>query len=180
MSPSRKAITGRTIVDELLGRGMTREIWTGDYEKALPISVQDFDLGAVLPAVFYMFRRGVRRGKGKFLDTFGEESARLSQRKRATTSKPPQPKLVAWIERVAHKLAQTAWFEGFKGQTECAILGDLLLCFSLENAKHALGRTEQIQRVAPAHYMSSWVDLPESVADLRYVLEMIVAMLADQ
>src|ERR1700736_5483818 len=61
-----------------------------------------------------------------------------------------------------------------------AILGDLLLCFCLENAKHAIGRREQVQRVAPAHYMASWVDLPESVAHLRYVPEMIVAMLASQ
>lgn len=37
-----------------------------------------------------------------------------------------------------------------------------------------------MQRVAPAHYMASWVDLPDSVAHLRYVPEMIVAMLADQ
>ena len=58
MSEARSATTARAIVDEVLGRGMTREIWTGNYEKALPISVQDFDLSAVLPAVFYMFRFG--------------------------------------------------------------------------------------------------------------------------
>ena len=56
----------------------------------------------------------------------------------------------------------------------------MLLCFCLENSKRALGRQEQVQRVAPAHYMASWVDLPESVANLRFVPEMIVAMLADQ
>jgi len=66
------------------------------------------------------------------------------------------------------------------GPTEQAILGDLLLCFCLENTKRALGRHEQVQRVAPAHYMASWVDLPDAVAHLRYVPEMIVAMLADQ
>ena len=35
-------------------------------------------------------------------------------------------------------------------------------------------------RVAPAHYMASWLDLPQPVVNLRYVPEMMVAMLADQ
>ncbi len=161
--------TARAIVDDVLGRGMTREIWTGNYDKALPISVQGFDLVSVLPAVLYMFRFGYRRGKGKFLETFGGESGTTKERRRAAT-----------IERVASTLAEAASFEGFRGETEQAILGDLLLCFCLENARRALGRREQIQRVAPAHYMASWVDLPEAVAHLRYVPEMIVAMLADQ
>jgi hypothetical protein len=57
----------------------------------------------------------------------------------------------------------------------------MLLSFCLENAKRALGRNEQpVQRVAPVHYMSSWIDLPGQVVHLRYVPEMIVAMLAGQ
>jgi hypothetical protein len=161
--------TARAIVDDVLSRAMTRKIWTGNYEEALPLSVQDFDLGAVLPAVFYMFRFGRRRGQGKFLDTFG-----------AGGSTPKEKKRLATIDRVAEHLAQTRWFSGFDGPTERAILGDLLLCYCLENRNRALGRTEQIQRVAPAHYMASWIDLPESVAWLRFVPEAIVALLADQ
>jgi hypothetical protein len=153
MSQSRTVITGRTIVEEVLGRDMTREIWTGNYEKALPISVQLFDLSAVLPAVFYMFRFGYRRGRGKFLESFGANSGTGKERRQAAT-----------VQRVAGKLAGSNKFSGFNGGTEEAILGDLLLCFCLENAKHALGRNEQVQRVAPAHYMASWVDLPDSVA----------------
>lgn len=57
----------RAVVDDVLGREMTRELWTSNYEHALPMSVHDFDMGAVLPAVFYMFRFGVRRGKGRFV-----------------------------------------------------------------------------------------------------------------
>jgi hypothetical protein len=148
---------------------MTREIWSVNYDKALPVSVQDFDLSAVLPAVFYMFRFGHRRGKGKFLETFGSDTGTPRDRRRAAT-----------IDRVANKLAETEPFEDFQDETARAILGDLLLCFCLENTKRALGRDEQVQRVAPAHYMASWVDLPEAVANLRYVPEMIVAMLADQ
>jgi hypothetical protein len=169
MSSGKTAATARAIVDDLLGRDMTREIWTGNYEKALPISIQDFDLSAVLPAVFYMFRFGQRRGKGKFLESFALEGATAKERKQAAT-----------IERIAHKLTEGTEFFGFDGEVGQAILGDLLLCFCLENAKHAIGRKEQVQRVAPAHYMASWVDLPESVAHLRYVPEMIVAMLASQ
>ena len=161
--------TGRAIVDDVLGRGTTREIWTGNYEKVLPVTVQDFDLSAVLPAVFYMFRFGHRRGKGKFLDTFGKDTGTAKERRKSAN-----------IDRVASTLADTVLFEGFQEGTTQAILGDLLLCFCLENSKRALGRAEQVQRVAPAHYMASWVDLPEASANLRYVPEMIVAMLANQ
>jgi len=169
MNPAQRAAIARAIVDDVFGPSMTREIWTGNYEKALPVSVQDFDLSAVLPAVFYMFRFAQRRGKGRFLDVFGGTAGTPRERRRAAT-----------IERVASKLAETEAFKGFDGEVERAILGDLLLCFCLENTKRALGRTEQVQRVAPAHYMASWVDLPESVVNLRHVPEMIVAMLADQ
>jgi hypothetical protein len=161
--------TARSIVDEVFGRGMTREFWSGNYERALPISVQNFDLAAVLPAVFFMFRFGYRRGKGKFLESFGADAATTRDRRRAAT-----------IERVARTLADTEWFEGFHDPTTQAILGDLLLCFCLENSKRALGRDKQVQRVAPAHYMASWLDLPESVVHLRYVPEVIVAVLANQ
>ena len=161
--------TARAIVDEVLSRSMTREIWTGNYHKALPVSFNNFELSAVLPAVFYMFRFGQRRGMGNFLDTFGPGTGTARERRRATT-----------IERVASKLAGNEHFVAFDGDIEKAILGDLLLCFCLENIRHALGRMEQVQRVAPTHYMASWVDLPDSVGHLRHVPEMIVAMLANQ
>jgi len=169
MSPSRGTTTARSIVDDVFGRDTTREIWSGNYSKALPLSIQDFELRAVLPAVFYMFRFGCRRGKGKFLETFGGDAAGSRERKRAAT-----------VDRVAAKLSEREALKGFSGETEQAILGDLLLSFCLENAKRALGRREQVQRVAPAHYMSCWLDLPDDVANLRYVPEMIVAMLANQ
>lgn len=169
MSPARTPRTARAVVDDVLGRGMTRSIWTASYDKVLPISVQDFDLTGVLPAVLYMFRFGHRRGKGKFLDTFGGDAGTPKALRRAAT-----------IERVAGGLAARPQFQGFQGEAEQAILGDLLLCFCLENAKRALGRNQQIQRVSPAHYMASWIDLPDSVVHLRYVPETIVAMLADQ
>ena len=169
MSQSRSTVTARAIADDVFGRETTREIWSGNYTKALPLSIQDFELRAILPAVFYMFRFGCRRGKGKFLETFGGEATGVRERKRAAT-----------VECVASKLAERETFEDFDGETGQAILGDLLLSFCLENAKRALGKQEQVQRVAPAHYMSCWLDLPDDVANLRYVPEMIVAVLANQ
>ena len=159
----------REIVREVLPRRMADEIWSARYDKALPISFNAFELSAVLPAVLYMFRFGQRRGRGEFLKTFGPASGSPRNRRRAAT-----------VERVAEKLASRPDLDGFDGDVEAAILGDLLLCFGLENVRHDLGRDKQVQRVAPAHYMASWVDLPEAVTSLRFVPEMIVAMLANQ
>ena len=163
------ADNARALVDDILGRKMTREIWSGNYDKVLPVSVQTFELSSILPAVFYMFRFGQRRGIGNFLKTFGDKSGSPSQIRRSAN-----------IDRIAKRLSQVDELVGFNGEPERAILGDLLLCFCLENVRHSLGRDQQIQRIAPAHYMASWVDLPQNVGHLRYVPEMIVAMLADQ
>lgn len=165
-----KTKPARAIVDDVFTPRMTREIWTANYDKVLPVSINDFDLTAVLPAVFFMFRFGRRRGKGGFYSMFGGETGSEKEKKRAAT-----------IDRVTSILVQdNLKFSGFEGETEKAILGDLLLCFCLGNVKRSLGRTEQVQRVAPTHYMSSWVDLPDVVVNLRYVPEMIFAMLASQ
>ena len=164
-----RATNARGIVEDVLTPAMAREIWASSYDKALPLTVGGFDLPAILPAVFYMFRYGQRRGRGTFLKTFGSTEGTPRQRKQAAT-----------IEHIANTLVKNDTFTGFEGEVEKAILGDLLLCFCLENVKHALGRTEQVQRVAPAHYLASWVDLPDKVTDLRHVPDMIVAVLADQ
>ena len=161
--------SARDILRNVLPRNMADKIWSARYDKVLPISSNDFDLSAVLPAVLYMFRFGQRRGRGRFLDTFVPEDGTRPQRRRKAT-----------VDRVAKSLTSTTDLHGFDSATERAVLGDLLLCFGLENRKRDLGRDKQIQRVAPAHYLASWVDLPDSVVNLRYVPEMIVAMLADQ
>ena len=161
--------SARDIVRGVLPRDMADEIWSARYDKVLPISFNNFELSAVLPAVFYMFRFGQRRGRGEFLKTFVPEGGAPPERRRRAT-----------VERVAASLSANPDLRGFEGSVEKAVLGDLLLCFGLENAKRDLGRDRQIQRVAPAHYLASWVDLPESVTALRSVPEMIVAMLANQ
>ena len=169
MTTTNRGRSAREIVDDVLGRAMTREVWSANYEKALPVTVHDFDLSAVLSSVFFMFGFGYRRGKGNFLEIFGDSRGTPKERRKAAT-----------IERVSTKLASSQAFQGFNGGAEQAILGDMLLSYCLENNRRALGRQEQIQRTAPSHYMASWIDLPERVTNLRYVPEMIVAMLADQ
>ena len=165
------ADNARKLVEDVLSPGTTREIWSGNYDKVLPVSVQEFALSSILPAIFYMFRFGQRRGRGNFLKTFGKKEG---------SPTPSQIRRSATIERIAETLSSTGELDGFNGDPEKAILGDLLLCFCLENVRHSLGRDQQIQRVAPAHYMASWVDLPQDVGHLRFVPEMIVAMLANQ
>ena len=161
----------RKLVEGVLSPAMTREVWSSSYAKVLPVTVQDFDVSAVLPAVFYMFRFGHRRGKGRFLEEFSPVGGTAAQMRRSTT-----------VEAVANKLSDgdTDGFAGFEDEAERAVLADLLLCYCLDNVGNRLGRTRQVQRVAPTHYISSWVDLPEWVANLRYVPEMMVAVLADQ
>ena len=159
----------RELVENALSPDLVEEVWTGNYDKVLPVALQTFEISAVLPVVFYMFRYGHRRGAGNFLATYGPPIGTPAQKRRQTT-----------VGGIAAKLARTEELAGFDAEVEQAILGDLLLCFCLENVRHGLGRDQQVQRVAPTHYLASWIDLPYSVANLRFVPEMIVAMLANR
>jgi hypothetical protein len=162
----------RDIFESHLTPATVKELWTSIYTPALPFTPQGFSIGSVLPAVFYMFRFGQRRGKGKFKETFGIQT--LTARGHIIYS-PPN------IENVVDKLtSMNDLFEGFDTPTGRAILGDLLLTFCLENKGHQPGRTLQIQRAYPTHYMSSWIDLPENVVNLRGVPELITALLCNQ
>lgn len=108
--------SARRLVEEVLSRDMTRAVWTGNFDKVLPFAVQRFELSAILPAVFYMFRFGHRRGKGKFLDIFAAKTETSTQRRQSAT-----------IDRVSEQLARSPVLEGFDGEVQRAVLGDLLL-----------------------------------------------------
>lgn len=150
----------RKVVEEVLGRRDVKEIWGTGYFAALPVTPQDYTMGGVLPIVLYMMRWGQRRGKGKFFDVFGAE---------------------ATVNDVSKKLVNDSQnFIGFDNPTEQAILADLLLAYSFENKNHKTGREEQVQRVFPAHYFSSWIDLPKAAANLRGIPEMFTAIVANQ
>ncbi len=160
----------RAIVRDVLPRAMANRIWSASYHRALPVELNNFDLPALLPTVFYLFRFGYRRGSGHFLRAFAPAAATTAaERRRRTTA-----------DRIAEVLADRPDLEGFTGPAERAVLGDLLLCFCLQNARSALGRDRQIQRAAPTHYLASWIDLPHNTGAVRLVPEMVVATLSNQ
>jgi len=158
--------TAKNIAEEVLTPARVRELWTGIYLAALPFTPQNFDIGTLLPAMIYMARWGQRRGKGAFKEAFG-----LKEEGEAA---PPT------IANVASVLMarQADSFVGFAEPHAKSVLGDLLLTYCLENKGHEEGHDVQVQRVFATHYMASWVDLPDSVAHLRGVPELLTAILA--
>lgn len=154
------------IVEEVFSKPLADRIWTANALPVYPATLQGFAVGSVLPAVFYMFRRGLRRGPGGFRQAFTPHD---NERLRPN------------IFMVAGKLSQdTNCFVGFDSELTKDILGDMLLCDALENKGHAEGHEAEVQRAFPVHYFASWLDLPTEVGHLRLVPEMLVALLADQ
>ncbi len=165
--PTRsKKETPRSITESILGPARVGELWTANYLPALPFTPQNFDIGTLLPAMLYMARWGQRRGKGAFKEAFGLKINGKAE--------PPT------IEKVASGLLakQPEAFVGFGVPHAQALLADLLLTYCLENKGHQEGHDVQVQRVFATHYMASWVDLPDSVAHLRGVPELLTALLA--
>jgi hypothetical protein len=157
--------TAKSIVEDVLSPARTRELWTANYLSALPFTPQDFEIGALLPAMLYMARWGHRRGKGAFRETFGlvmdgEPS-------------PPRTQDVAAGLLRKHPLG----FVGFDDVTAAPQLADLLLTYCLENKGHEEGHLAPVQRIFATHYLSSHVDLPAFAANLRGVPELLTALL---
>ncbi len=144
-------------LSDVFGRDWSGAVLVGDYFAALPCSIQDVGLAAVLPTTFYLFRFGRRRGR--FAEVFGAG---------------------ATVERLAERLAASTHCQRFDDAPTRAALGDLLLGFGLENRDRSERKDDPVQRALPIHYFASWLDLPPDSGDLRYVPEMLVALLADQ
>jgi hypothetical protein len=161
--------TVKDIVENVLTPARARELWTANYLPVLPFTPQGFEVGSLLPAMLYMARWGQRRGKGKFVETFGRKDAK---------DKPEPPRLTDVADGLLTR-ADGA-FDGFADDRGRAMLADLLLTYCLENKDHALGHKESVLRVFPTHYMASWLDLPTTIANLRGVPEMLTALLAWQ
>lgn len=150
----------------VLGDYGMKKLWTANYQPAIPFTPQNFDIGNLLPAILYMFRWGHRRGKGQFLEKYGDIQN--------------EKKTYANVDGISKILSQKDEFSGFDTAAAKAILGDMLLSSCLENKNHQTGRLEQVQRAYPAHYLASWIDLPVKVATLRFIPEMLVALLLHQ
>ena len=156
--------SAKELIEEVFTKAVAVQMWTASTWLVLPLTPQGFAVGSVLPAVFYMCRRGCRRGKGRFQQTFS-----------------PVESMRANIYSVSARLSQdTESFAGFSSDVTKDILGDLLLCDQLENKGHKEGHREEIQRAFPVHFFASWLDLPPSVGHLRSVPEMIVCLLVNQ
>lgn len=159
----------KTIVEDVLTTARAKDLWTANYFTALPFTPQGYEVGSLLPAMLYMARWGHRRGKGNFIEAFGRPDAQ---------GKTQPPRLV---DVASGLLARTGSdFDGFAAEHGPSMLADLLLTYCLENKEHELGHEEVVQRVFPTHYLASWVDLPEKVAHLRGVPELLTALLAWQ
>lgn len=164
----------KEILNEILTPAMVNEIWTTNYAEALAFTLQDFSVGALLPAVFYMFRRGHRRGQGDFADKFVPRFEETEFTRSST-------KKAASVASVARVLSEDEMlFSGFGKPVAQNILADFLLTHCLENQRHESGRKKPVIRAFPTHYQSAWMDLPASVGHLRLIPESLVAILADQ
>lgn len=156
-------MNAKSAVEAVFSVPIAKRLWSANIESLLPVTPQNFSVAAVLPAVLYMFRWGQRRGRGQFVRAFGSNGAKPT------------------IKDVTAALSDRQCdFVGFDSSVKKAILGDLLLCYLLENKKHENGHDAEIARVFPTHYMSSWIDLPYVIAHLRFVPEMLVSLLAQQ
>lgn len=149
------------IFQNVLNQATWKSLKTSNYQRAIPFTPQDFSLGAILPAIIYMFRWGKKRGIGKFKKKFNNNN---------------NPS----IDVVSSILSKSNYFSNFNDKEKLSILGDLLLTFNLENKKHSEGRVEEVQRIYPTHYMSSWIDLPDKIGNLRGIPELIFTILYDQ
>lgn len=164
----------KQILEEVITPRMVREIWSANYTDALPVTLQSFSVGALLPAVFYMARRGYRRGVGNFNASFAPSSAE-TEAKRASSAKQ------ATVASVARVLSESeSHFVGFETDLAKNVLADFLLANCVENQRREGGRKKPIIRAFPTHYQTAWIDLPKVVAHLRMVPETITAILANE
>lgn len=161
--------TAKTLVEEAISPARARGLWTANYFPALPFTPQHFEIGGLLPYMLYMARWGHRRGKGNFVETFGQKDG---------SGKFVPPTLTDVTEGLLARLGDG--IRGFSDESGRATLADLLLTYCLENKGHDLGHGKQVQRIFPTHYQASKVDLPKDITSLRGVPELLTVLLAWQ
>jgi hypothetical protein len=98
-------VNAKTIVENVLTPARARELLTVNYLSALPFTPTQFEVGALLPAMLYMARWGYRRGKGRFMETFGQPDAQ---------GEPQSPQLVDVVRGLLKRAGDT--FHGFDGE----------------------------------------------------------------
>ncbi|MDA8205677.1 MAG: hypothetical protein M0Z36_06385, partial [Thermaerobacter sp.] len=153
-----KPIGNRAILEDVLSRAMVRELWTAHYDPVFPMQPGDFSVGTLLPALLFLMRRGEARGRGRFVETYGKGERR------------------ATADGVAERLS---WRPDVVVHVEAgaAILGDVILAHCLEAVNHSASRQSPIDRAYPSHYFSSWLDLSQAYAHMRYVPDALATIL---
>ncbi len=175
--------TPKQALEDVLTKAMVKEIWTASFPELVPFTLQQFTVGAVLPAVMYMFRRGKRRGAGNFRIEFApivgpiEKGGEITVKDQRSKGKKAEPSITSVVRVLA---SDSERFDGFVTKTGRDILADLLLCHCFENRQHESGRHHPLIRIFPTHYLSSWIDIPVDISNLRDVPESLVSMLTEQ
>ena len=186
---AKEANTGlppRRVVEDVLSKATTRDLWTINFNPVLPFTLQDFSVGSVIPAMIYMFRLGKRRGTGEFATAFRNEPLKTEEREvedsdTGSETESLAPKHPVQVTHLVDSLTEQS------GTTTCppgdvtgkAILGDALLCYCVENVRHQEGRDKPVARGFTTHLFCSWFGLPKSGGTLRLVPELLVHLLSD-
>ena len=152
---------------------MTREIWSGNYDKALPVSLHLFELicGAA-GCLLHVPLRPAQRHREFFEDLFGSGTGTPSQRRRSVT-----------IETSLGETCRTRTSLRRFRRRELRKQSSVTCCsvFALKTPSTAWEETNRFSVLHRLTICRGWIDLPLNVRrHLRYVPEMIVAMLADQ
>lgn len=159
--PSR-TVSYRKWAEDALTAATVRRLWTSNYDPVLPVQPNSFAIGTLLPALFYLFRHGVRRGPGQFRAAFAPPGA-----------------LAATTHDVTSRLVGDGRVSS-RGPAADAIVGDLLLAHCLEARRHSADRATAIIRAYPVHYFASWLDLPSNYANVRGLPDALAAILVSQ
>lgn len=156
----------RQVLEDALGKPLVSKIWSANVESLLPLTFNDVDLQAIMPAVLFTLRWGSRRGQGSFVHSYVKEGSQVS------------------AKAIAEGVLQTGRESGkflvnprLSSDVVTLTLANLVSGLCFDNRKSIPGIDQPVQRVYPVHYLASKIDLPEYVANLRGVPEYIVGIL---
>ena len=165
--------TERELLREALGPVIERKLWSANVEALLPLTFNDVDIEAVMPAVLFTLRWGGRRGAGAFVQSFTPPDSLGRSRSEGVTALD----IARTIQRRNNEGNVVQVGTGVQDGAAENILANLLSGLCFDNRKSQPGIDKPIQRVYPVHYFASKFDLPDNVANLRYVPELIVSAL---
>lgn len=136
-----------------------------------PLFVPDFNsfqLSNAWPGLLYVMRRARRRGKGHWLDQYGETES--SGGRRRPTSRDVARRLFSLTPTIC----------GFATPVGQDILSDWLASSILETVNDTSDPDQPVIRAVPLHYFSAWIDLPQLFTHMRGLPELLGSVLSNQ